>query len=406
MKLFMLSEICTFSRGLTYSKSDEVDFSNNVVLRANNIDLHSNSLNLEDLRYIKDSIQIKKEKIAKKNSLIICTASGSKSHVGKVALIDEDYGYAFGGFMGQLTPTDKCHPKFLYYVLTSGLFKDFLMSLNDGTNINNLKFSDIENYEILLPSLEKQHEIVGKLDIAFAEIDLLQNNFDSIESLINECDVSILGRTLNSSIGELGGHRISTLGDTTNLISRGISPTYLDSASTVVLNQRCIRDGRVDLNFSRRHDEKARRVQETKLLQDGDGLVNSTGVGTLGRTALFDHPGTGEFTVDSHVTIVRPKSDTLDSGYFGLVLRALENVFVSLSTGTSGQTELPREAIKETVITFPDNLDEQKDFFKYYSSLNSAVAEFRKRLLNKRVLSENLRVSLLSSAFTGVEEVA
>lgn len=176
MKKVKLSEICTFSRGLTYSKSDEVDFSNNIVLRANNIDLGSNSLNLEDLRYIKDSIKVKKEKIAKKDSIIICTASGSKSHVGKVALIDEDYGYAFGGFMGQLTPTDKCLPKYLYYVLTSGLFKDFLMSLNDGTNINNLKFSDIENYEVILPSIENQLEIVEKLDNAFTEIDLIEKN--------------------------------------------------------------------------------------------------------------------------------------------------------------------------------------------------------------------------------------
>jgi type I restriction enzyme S subunit len=170
MKIVKLSDICTFSRGLTYSKSDEVKFSNKVVLRANNIDLDSNSLYLEDLRYIKDSVKINNEKIVKKNSLIICTASGSKSHVGKVALIDKDYGFAFGGFMGQLTPTDKCHPKFLYYILTSGSFKDFLMSLNDGTNINNLKFSDIENYKIPLPSLEKQSEIVKKLDSAFAQI--------------------------------------------------------------------------------------------------------------------------------------------------------------------------------------------------------------------------------------------
>ena len=169
-----LSEVCSFSRGLTYSKSDEVDFSSNVVLRANNIDRASNSLNLEDLRYIKDSIKIKKEKIAKKNSLIICTASGSKSHVGKVALIDEDYGYAFGGFMGQLTPSSECHPKFLYYVLTSGTFKDFLMSLNDGTNINNLKFSDIKDYEVELPTLDKQSEIINKLDTAFVEIEFLK----------------------------------------------------------------------------------------------------------------------------------------------------------------------------------------------------------------------------------------
>ena len=169
-----LSQVCSFSRGLTYGKADEVEYSNNVVLRANNIDLETNSLILEDLRYIKDSIKIKPEKIARKNSLIICTASGSKSHVGKVALINEDYGYAFGGFMGQLTPSNECDPKFLYYILTSGSFKDFLMTLNDGTNINNLKFSDIENYEIPLLPLEKQYKIVEKLDKAIEQIESLR----------------------------------------------------------------------------------------------------------------------------------------------------------------------------------------------------------------------------------------
>jgi type I restriction enzyme S subunit len=206
MKVVKLSEICTFTRGLTYSKSDEVDFSNNVVLRANNIDLDSNSLNLEDLRYIKDSIQIKKEKIARRNSLIICTASGSKSHVGKVALIDEDYGYAFGGFMGQLTPTDICHPKFLYYILTSGSFKDFLMSLNDGTNINNLKFTDIENYEVPLPSLEKQSEIIKKLDSAFAEIDLLEGNLEIGEERSNELLHSLLNESFTYTLAEEGSY--------------------------------------------------------------------------------------------------------------------------------------------------------------------------------------------------------
>lgn len=174
-KLMKLSEICDFSRGLTYSKSDEVEKSNNIVLRASNIDLNSNSLNLEDLRYIKDSIKIKSDKIVKKDSLIICTASGSKAHVGKVALIDQNYGYAFGGFMGQLSPLPECDPKFLFYILTSREFKDHLMNLNDGTNINNLRFSDIADYEILLPSLEDQREIANKLDSVSVEIERLQN---------------------------------------------------------------------------------------------------------------------------------------------------------------------------------------------------------------------------------------
>ena len=219
MKLVKLSEICSFSRGLTYSKSDEVEYSSNIVLRANNIDLASNSLNLNDLRYIKDSIQIKKDKIAKRNSLIICTASGSKSHVGKVALIDEDYGYAFGGFMGQLTPSDNCHPKFLYYVLTSGLFKDFLMSLKDGTNINNLKFSDIENYEVPLPSLEKQHEIVEKLDRAFAEIELIERNLAGQESALAEITAGKLDRVFSKKNEATNNSRQLALSEIARIIN-------------------------------------------------------------------------------------------------------------------------------------------------------------------------------------------
>ena len=301
-----------------------------------------------------------------------------------------------------LTPKENmADGKFLYYLFTH------IQLPQRGAGQPFISKGDIEAFQVLIPeTLDEQRLIVDELDRAFADIDLLEENFASLESLINECDASILGRVLNSNNREVEGHLKSTLGDATELIARGISPTYLDSANTVVLNQRCIRNGRIDLDFSRHHDEKTKRVQEAKLLQSGDGLINSTGVGTLGRTALFDHPGIGDFTVDSHVTIVRPKNDTLDSDYFGLVLRALENVFVSLSTGTSGQTELPREAIKEIGITFPENLDDQKDFFAYYNSLNFAVIEFRKVLINKRVLAETLRSSLLSSAFTEVEEVA
>jgi type I restriction enzyme S subunit len=95
--------------------------------------------------------------------------------MGKVALIDKDYGYAYGGFMGQLTPLNNCLPKYLYFILISRLFKDYLMALNDGTNINNLKFADIEDYELPLPSLERQFQIVSKLDLTFAEVETIRN---------------------------------------------------------------------------------------------------------------------------------------------------------------------------------------------------------------------------------------
>lgn len=171
-----LAALCEFQRGLTYAKGDEVEASKNVVLRANNIDLATNRLDLSDLRHICDKVTVPASKVVRPNSLIICTASGSKTHLGKVAFIDDDYGYAFGGFMGQITPGPELLPKFLFYLMTSEAYKAFIAALSDGANINNLKFEQLGKLEVPLPPLPEQRRIVGVLDEAFAGLATAQAN--------------------------------------------------------------------------------------------------------------------------------------------------------------------------------------------------------------------------------------
>ena len=162
----LLGELCEFQRGLTYAKSDEVDISDNIVLRATNIDLKTNLLDFSELRYISDKVLVPDNKRVKKNSLIICTASGSKSHLGKVAYIDDDYGCAFGGFMGMITPKNGLLPRYLFHILTSDTYKDFISELSDGANINNLKFDDLKTFQIPHPDRPEQLRIVRILDEA------------------------------------------------------------------------------------------------------------------------------------------------------------------------------------------------------------------------------------------------
>ena len=289
--------------------------------------------------------------------------------------------------------------RYLLHYLNSFNYKGYV---NGATRLK-LTQGDMKRIPIPLPTLKMQTEIVEMLDNSFIELDALEEKCDALESLINEYENSILGQILQTKNNEQIGYRSSNLNDVTELISRGISPSYLDSATTVVLNQRCIRNGEVDLSFSRRHDEKSKKVPEAKLLKSGDGLINSTGVGTLGRTALFKNSEDGSFTVDSHVTIVRPKREVLDSNYFGLVLKALESHFVSLSTGTSGQTELPREAIKNTSVYFPVDLDQQRSFSNHFNSVNAILSEFRNSVARRRKLTASLRQSVLSRAFSNKE---
>jgi len=159
-----VGEVCTFKRGLTYAKTDEVDVSENVVLRAMNIDLATNRLDFGELKYIDDKVVVSDEKKVKSGSLMICMASGSKSHLGKVAIIEQDYGYAFGGFMGMLTPSTNLLPRYLFYVMTSTLYKNFIGSMSAGANINNLTFDKLSAFTFPIPPLNEQQHIVAMLN--------------------------------------------------------------------------------------------------------------------------------------------------------------------------------------------------------------------------------------------------
>ena len=169
--------LCSFERGLTYSKGDEVAISTKGVLRSNNVDLSSNTLIFDEIKYLKDDIDIPVSKKVKRNSILMCMSNGSKAHLGKVAIIEDDLDYAFGGFMGLLVPDeDAVFPRYFYYALITPIYKSFIKSLSDGANINNLKFADLKEFEIPVPSISEQQRIVALLDAEFAKIDAMKAN--------------------------------------------------------------------------------------------------------------------------------------------------------------------------------------------------------------------------------------
>src|SRR5690554_4825475 len=172
-----LGEVCQVQRGLTYSGKDTVDFSDQVVLRATNINLGARQLIFDELKYLRDDLKIKPIYALKKHSLLICFSSGSKSHLGKIALIEDDYpNFYFGGFIGQITPSDKIDSKYLFYYLSTEAYKVYISNLTDGVNINNLKINDLKSFEIPLPPLPEQQRIVAILDETFSAIDKAKAN--------------------------------------------------------------------------------------------------------------------------------------------------------------------------------------------------------------------------------------
>lgn len=197
-----LGEVATFKRGLTYSGKDEVSFSENVVLRSNNIDLTTNALNLDELKYISSDICIPEDKKLKADSIFMCMSNGSKQHLGKVAFIEHDMSYAFGGFMGLIIPEkEKIYPKYLYFYFCSPQFKDVLSSIGNGANINNIKFVDIAKYNIKTPPLSEQQSIVAELDKINELISLKKAQLSDLDALAQSIFYDMFGDPIENEKG-------------------------------------------------------------------------------------------------------------------------------------------------------------------------------------------------------------
>jgi len=67
--------------------------------------------------------------------------------------------YYFGSFMMVLRANEKINPQYLFEFLSSKIFRGLLFRILGGTNINNLNFSMIKDFEVPLPSLAIQTKI-------------------------------------------------------------------------------------------------------------------------------------------------------------------------------------------------------------------------------------------------------
>jgi len=159
-----LGGVCELHRGVVYSKDDEVSNNGHKILRANNISL-SDTLILDDIKLISRDLKLKDSQKLRAEDIFICLASGSKDHVGKVAYIPNDTDFYFGGFMGAIRVKEKTiSPQYLFHLLKDQKFNDFLGQEISGANINNLNFGILSRYQIPLPPLEIQEQIVAELD--------------------------------------------------------------------------------------------------------------------------------------------------------------------------------------------------------------------------------------------------
>ena len=162
------------------------------------------------------------------------------------------------------------------------------------------------------------------------------------------------------------------LSELCSYINRGSAPAYTEDDGILVLNQKCIRDQRVNFSLGRRTDPRKKKIANERMLQPFDILVNSTGIGTLGRVAqVLDLPEPA--TVDSHVTILRPNNEKVDPHYLGYVVRCFERKIEMLGEGSTGQTELAKTKLAAFSVPISPDRDEQRAIAHILGTLDDKI---------------------------------
>lgn len=197
------------------------------------------------------------------------------------------------------------------------------------------------------------------------------------------------------------GWEIKKLGEVCDFLNRGISPKYLERGGICVLNQKCIRDHRIIYEQGRRHDSVAKAISNGRFVQMGDVLVNSTGTGTLGRIAQVRDIPPEPTTVDSHVTIVRPKQSMFYLDFFGYMMITIEDAIKESGEGCGGQTELARSVLADKFsVLYPISIPEQQRIVaildETFEGIATVKANTEKNLKNARELFD----SYLNAVFT------
>ena len=394
-----LGEVATFTRGLTYSKNDEVELSNNIVLRSNNIDLITGKLDFSELKYLKAGFAIPEEKRLRKGSLFICMSNGSKAHLGKVAYVDKDYGYAFGGFMGQITPNHDVDGLFLHYALTSPLYKEYIKSLSEGANINNLKYKDLAEFVINYPPLPEQQSIIEYLDSAFAKIDTMKAN---AEKALNEAQ-ALFQASLKEMLEPKEGWEEKKLGEVIEHLRTGLNPRTHFKLNTPDAEGYYVTVRELK-GFAIEPDDKTdkvnsaalKRINERSNLKIGDVLFSGTG--TIGKTALVSELP-DNWNIKEGVYAMTPKHSELDSKYFIYYIGS--DFFLRLVNDKAAGTGVRSIQMKELVklpISYPP-LPEQQSIVATLDSLKSKVDKLQ---ANYDIISQEcdaLKQSILRQIF-------
>jgi type I restriction enzyme, S subunit len=219
-----ITEVSEVIRGVTFKKGDAVSdpaAGYVPILRATNI--NSRLLLNAEMTYVPERFVHENQRLHV-GDIVLATSSGSASVVGKSAQLQHPWEGAFGAFCGVIRPHLLMAPGFLAHYVASARVRDQWREKAQGTNINNLKTSDIASTEVPIPPRAEQERIVAAIEEQFSRLESAEAGLEQTQGRLNTMKDALVQMT--SPTEECNG-KVVSVQDTIRVIDyRGRTPPF------------------------------------------------------------------------------------------------------------------------------------------------------------------------------------
>lgn len=130
-------------------------------------DFHNGTVNLDNISYVSKERYDMDSNIHVESNNVLVTKDGT---IGKVALVPKlDRPATLNSGVFVFRTTSSLLPIFLYRVLLSSVFREFINTLSAGSTIKHLYQKDLSNFEFIIPQDTKEQEAIAEVLTAIDE---------------------------------------------------------------------------------------------------------------------------------------------------------------------------------------------------------------------------------------------
>lgn len=310
------------------------------------------------------------------------------------------------GFTVLRPDTAKIESKYIHYVLQSESFMDEMKGLQRGASYPAVTDSDVKGYEVPIPPLEEQKQIVDLLDKTFAAIDQAKANVEKNLQNAKELFQSKLNEIFTQK-GEgweerkLGDESLVKMIDGDRGKNYPKKSDFFTEGHCVFMNTGNVRPNGFDFsNVMFITEERDNLLRKGKLQRDDVVMTTRGTIGNLGwfnKDIKYDN-----IRINSGMLVFRVNPEKILPEFLYTVFRSplVTKQIVEMTSGAA-QPQLPIKTLVHFNIPIHSDLSKQKEMVSKIQEMEL----FQDKLIqvyNRKITSlDELKKPILQKAFSG-----